>query len=304
MDKTRNSPWVHVALVFTALVWGASYPALKWVLAWLTAMEVALLRFWLILPILIAIVLLHRKEVLEQARRFPVRILLMAFFGVAGYHLPLNYGTKILAENPENARSAAMIASILVGTLPAWTGLFARVLRVETLSARQWLGQGIALIGVSLIITRGGLLNLEINHGAALVLLAPMAWGINSVVSRPLFLQVRSSLPVTAFCLIVGIFFLSFVPLPGLGEHLAAMPASAWVALVFLALFSTLIGYIIWAMGVKRLGANRSSLYIYLIPFFGLLMSVLLLDERLGLAPLLGGLLVLPGVMMARRAKS
>ena len=61
------------------------------------------------------------------------------------------------------------------------------------------------------------------------------------------------------------------------------MPSpDAWVGIVFLAVFSTVLSYVWFADGIKVIGAGPAAFYVYLVPPFGILGGWLLLDEQLG----------------------
>jgi len=55
---------------------------------------------------------------------------------------------------------------------------------------------------------------------------------------------------------------------------------------------------------VHRLGAGHASVFINLVPVFAVLQAAILLDERLGLPVLAGGLLVIAGVWLTTLKKT
>ncbi len=283
------------------VAWGAAYPIVKYMLDWLSPLELLLARFWIIMPPLAIMAWRWRRDFIPQLREHPGRSLLLALLGVPAYHLFLNYGTEVLKTDPQSAGSAAMVSSILVASVPAWTALFARLAGQERLSRRQWLGQAVCLVGVAAIATRGDLSALRFHPGALLVIGAPLSWGLYSVVAKRIFDGMGSSLPITVFILVGGTLITSLFTPPPIFGHLAAMPPLAWAALIFIGLVSTLAGYLIWSVAVRRLGANRPSTYIYFIPLVSLSMSALVLGERVGMATVMGGTMILAGVFLIGR---
>ena len=301
MNPERGKGWIHFLLVLLVLSWGAAYPIVKFLLRWLSPLELVLARFWIFMPLL-AFMLWHwRRSILVQIRMHPWRSLALALLGVPGYHIMLNLGTQALMADPESAGSAAMMSSILVGSVPAWTALFARIAGQENLSKLQWLGQAFCMAGVVALATRGDLSSMHLSIGALLVLGAPLSWGLYSVVAKRVFDSAGSSLPITVFILAAGTVITSLFTPPPIFSHLAEMPMKAWLALAFIGLISTLAGYLIWSVAVRRLGANRPSVYIYFIPVASLAMSALTLGERLGPSTALGGVMILTGVFLIRR---
>lgn len=59
-------------------------------------------------------------------------------------------------------------------------------------------------------------------------------------------------------------------------------------------------GFAAWQSGISRAGANEVLVYQYLMTLVGVVASMLLLGESLGMAGLLGTVVVLLGVHVAR----
>ena len=83
----------------------------------------------------------------------------------------------------------------------------------------------------------------------------------------------------------------------------AAWSWRVWSGMGFLAIFGTAIAYTWFTDAVHRLGAGHASIFINLVPVFAVLQAALLLDERLGLAVLAGGALVIAGVWLTSYQK-
>lgn len=75
----------------------------------------------------------------------------------------------------------------------------------------------------------------------------------------------------------------------------------AWIGMIFLALFSTVISYVWFADGIQKIGAAKSSLYVYLVPPFGILGGFFLLGEKLGYSLLVAFVLITSGVIIAQK---
>jgi len=75
-----------------------------------------------------------------------------------------------------------------------------------------------------------------------------------------------------------------------------------WIAVAFLGLCGTALAFTWYAEGVQRIGATRSAAFINLVPLSAVILGALLLDERLSLAVLVGGALVITGVIITNRA--
>jgi len=289
---------VRLALVLLVLMWGSAYPVVKNLLFHLSPMQVMLARFWISsLPILI-IAWRLRAEVRDLVRRHPWRLLALSLFGVPGYHLNFNMGTRLLSADPVTASSAATLASVLVATVPAWTALFARLLGQERLRPRQWLGQALAFAGVLLIVSGGKLGLFRPTLGAVWVLGAPVSWALYSVIARPLLSAARSSLPLTSIVVLLGTLLMSLFTPAGTLDQLGDLSGALWAQLFFVALLSTCSGYLVWAWVLQRMETTRASAAIYFVPVTSALVSILFFAEKIGPLVLLGGGAILGGVLL------
>ena len=108
-----------------------------------------------------------------------------------------------------------------------------------------------------------------------------------------------STFLLTAMQAFIGaIFFLplalAFAPLP------AQVSPSGWLAVLYLGVVVTVLGYGLFNFGVSRLPASQASGFINLIPVFTLIFAVLLLGERLNATQMFASALVFFGVVLSQ----
>ena len=80
--------------------------------------------------------------------------------------------------------------------------------------------------------------------------------------------------------------------------------AESWGWLAFLAIASTVISYVWYADGIKAIGASRATLYVYLVPVFGIISGWLLIEESLGWSLGVSFILIVGGVALAQSKES
>ena len=97
---------------------------------------------------------------------------------------------------------------------------------------------------------------------------------------------------------LIGALLLGITALVQGGTELADWSWRVWTSVIFLAIGGTALAFTWFADGVKRLGASKASVFVNLVPVFAVLQAAVLLDERLGIAVLGGGLLVIAGVWL------
>lgn len=101
---------------------------------------------------------------------------------------------------------------------------------------------------------------------------------------------------------IVGVLIL----LPVYGWQVAqgqrfALTTTTLLALLYVAIFASVVAFICWNAGVAALGPNRASGFIHLMPIFGAVLSIIFLQEDIATFHLTGAAFVIAGIVLASR---
>jgi drug/metabolite transporter (DMT)-like permease len=80
--------------------------------------------------------------------------------------------------------------------------------------------------------------------------------------------------------------------------------AGAWAGLVYSAVFAIVVAYVIWNMGVQRIGGARTALYANLIPVVGAAAAAVFLNEPLTVLKVTGAAIIFAGLHLARTARA
>jgi drug/metabolite transporter (DMT)-like permease len=124
-----------------------------------------------------------------------------------------------------------------------------------------------------------------------------MCWTAYTFIGRRAT-KTLSPLAATLWASLIGAALIGTTALLQGGSDIAAWSWRVWTSVVFLAVGGTALAFTWFADGVKRLGAARASAFVNLVPVFAVLQAAVLLDERLGLSVLGGGILVIAGVWL------
>lgn len=84
----------------------------------------------------------------------------------------------------------------------------------------------------------------------------------------------------------------------------AGLNTTVWLAALTMSVLASFVGYIIWNRGPRTLEATQVAVYMYLMPFFGLPLAWLLLDEPISRCMLLGGATFVAGVIVTNASRS
>lgn len=286
---------VHLLMVCVALIWGFAYPAIRVGLQeGVPPQDLAIYRFWFG-SLGFAVVLLftwnHRPH-LTRAEVLP--LLLMALFGIVGYHLAINY-----AEVTTTAGRAA----ILVAASPLLTALFARLRFGDRISRGAALGLPIAFLGVLITLFWGSREPIAVTSlwGPSLVLVAATAWAAYTVVAKPLVTRM-DPLFLTAYATFLGTALLLPTGTAELFPSVSSLTPWAWAAILYLGLMCSTVGYAIWNLVLKVRSATTTAFYVYLIPIVSAIAGWAFLDESVTPLLALGGALIISGVALGNSA--
>lgn len=190
--------------------------------------------------------------------------------------------------------------------LPIATFLLAFLILKQRLSPRQIAGVLVSLAGAGVVILRGdsaNLVALGLNRGDLMVLAGMSFWALYTVLIRwrPLGLHPMAFLFVT-----IGFGVAFHLPLVA-WEFAAQGGFSVTVrsagALLYFAIFPSILAYIFWNRTVATLGPGRTGMFMHLLPIFSAALAVAFLGERLAAYHLIGFALVVGGIVLVTRTK-
>jgi drug/metabolite transporter (DMT)-like permease len=267
-------------------LWGLAPVATRALVSQLAPLALLTMRQLLAASVLLpwAVPALRRIRVRDMPRFVAAGLL-----GMIGYNLPVTVGLQWLP---------ASSAGLLLATEPVWVLAISYVFLGERAGPRVLAGSGVALAGVAVIAGPSALSSgsgMRAVAGAALVLLATMAFAGYTIVLRPLS-ERYGPVPATAVSTVAGaVPYLAFVG----SVWPPRLSQPAWAELLFLALGSTVAGMLLWNQAIVRGGSARISRLLYLEPVVSVLGAMAFLGERATPAVLAGGVLVIAGVLIA-----
>ncbi len=265
-------------------LWASSYSAIRVGLDAFGPGQVALARL-AVASVALALYAMAVRMRLPDARDLPA-VLLSGFLAFGVYHVALNYGQITVS---------AGAASILIGTAPIFTALWATAFLGERLRVWGWVGFATSLVGATLVSAgEGGGFGLD--PGALLVLLAAICVSVYFVLQKP-YLAKYGALPFTTYAIWVGT-LISLPFLPGLVTQAGAAPAGTLVSMLYLGVFPTALGYVTYAYAFSRMPASRAVSFLYLIPVMAYLIAWVWLGEVPAVLSVVGGVVALSGVVI------
>lgn len=296
--KVRSRSGFGVADVVLAsliVVWGANYSVIKGSFRVFTPLAFNAARFALATLTVLALVKLSGESLrLPPADR--KRAVIAGLLANTLYQLLFIEGL---------AHTSAGNAALIQATMPMQVAVLSHLLGRERLSARAWLGVGLATAGLFMLITLRQKIALGLAHlgGDALMLGAAFTWACYTLYADPLLARAPAT-RVTALGFLAGAPPLILVATPELvSQTWRGLPPTAWGALLFSGVLAIGLGYLGWNFALRRLGSTRTAVYSNLTPVVAAVTAWLTLGERWTPGQVAGAFLVLTGVIITRTAK-
>jgi drug/metabolite transporter (DMT)-like permease len=303
--RRRLEQLTGIGLVNLAtFTWATNMVLGRWLRDDIGPLTLAAARF-LIASVLFAALLQRRPPEERHLGQSRWLLLGMALSGVAIFAPTLYLGLRF---------TTAVNATLMNGLGPLITGFLAALLIREPMSGRQVTGAIVGLIGVvglisggSFILPLGGSATgweaVRSGWGDLIVLAAVALWGLYSVLGRQV-MRGRSALSATAFSAFLGLPLLLLAATWEVQAFPVALRPALILAVVYIGVTPTVIGFLAWNAGVRRLGASGAMMFYNTLPLYGALLGSLFLGESIGPAHLLGGVLIIGGGIFAALGRS
>lgn len=198
------------------------------------------------------------------------------------------------------ARTSVSNSALIFGCTPLTVSLIGAWLGHERPRWPRWVGTTISLAGIYFVVGHGARLGTSSLAGDALIFLAMLSWAIYTVGTGRL-LGRYSPIVVTGLTMAMGTVLYTPIGLWWLRDvDLSGISSSAWAGIVYSAVFSLVVAYVIWYTGVKELGSGHTAIYSNVIPIVAMAVATIVLKEPLTAAKLTGAAAVLGGVALTR----
>ncbi|HBE8404201.1 TPA: DMT family transporter [Staphylococcus aureus] len=284
MNKLRDTTFL--SYLFTIILWGSAFPIIKIALNDFSAESLSAFRLILATIILLPFVII-KKLPTPELRDIPV-IFILGFCGFVIYQTALNFGETLIS---------AGISGILVSTTPIFSSALAYIFLKEHFSKWNWLSSLVAFIGISIIsISKDDYTTINV-LGVFIILLASFSESLYFTFQKK-YIEKYGFIAFTLYTIMASSpFMLIFIP--EIINDIHGATFTSIVSVLYLAIFPTIIPYVLLAYIVKSVGVSDATMSLYLTPIVSLLLSYLLLDELPTTLAIIGGIITLLGVSLS-----
>ena len=293
-------PRAKIAAAFAAIyiIWGSTFLGIRYAIETMPPFLMAGTRF------VIAGALLYAWAAIREGAR-PTRRQWLNTAIVGGLLLTVGNGAVSWAEQYVPSGLVALVVAIT----PLWMVIF-EWLRPggDQPNGRIIGGLALGFIGLVLLIGPGDILGADAvdPRSAAVLLAGTLAWAGGSIYSRSLVLPRSARLSTAMQMLAAGALLLIAGGIRGEASDVSldAISTRSLVAVAYLIVFGSIIGFTAYSWLLTVTSAARVSTYAYVNPVVALLLGWALADEPLGLRTLVAAGTVLAGVALITLARS
>lgn len=279
--------YYYLASTGAVVLWSASFIATKLAYETFAPIQLATVRtlFAVILFWFMRKITSNNEQIQKEDR---MRIALSGFLGITLYFAIENIGVSMTSSSN---------SALIVASFPAVTTLLEFFIYHSKPNVKKVLGIILAIIGVAVLTQINVDGNSKSMLGNIILIGAGVVWAFYNFITRDLTNK-YSAMTLTYYQMLAGfIFFLPFVIIEGKTWRMPTMTSAS--ALIYLSVGCSIVAFLLYNLGLRKLSASISVSLMNLVPVLGLIFSILILHESVSTVQILGGIIVIIGVILS-----
>lgn len=255
-------------VLLSVLIWGGMFSVSHHLYgAGIDAVNMTAIRYLIcVAALVILVVAIEGRDKLRYDGMFRQ----LASLGMFGF-VVFPFGTFIGLAHSDPAHAAVVAAMVpLITTFIRWLRDGVRPSMV------MFAAVGVALVGASLVVTRGNF-GSGWGYGEGLVFLGSVGWAVYTLggSSHPELSPLRYTALTSLTALPVLVAVAAVADLGGAAQlPSAGVLADQWVGLLYVSFVSVVVAIVSWNTGVRRLGAPNAALFMNFVPIVALGISI------------------------------
>jgi len=296
MQRDYYQTRAHIALIGANLIYGLNYIIAKSVMpVFIKPLALVVLRslvtaglFW------ITSLFLPREKVSGKD--------LLYLFGCSFLGVVINQVLFLVGLN----LTTPINSSIILAINPVAAFVFAAIILRERISLVRGAGLATGMGGIMLLLLQDGTPDFSNSTflGNLYTLINTLSWALFTVVIKRM-LDKYTPLTVMKWVFLFGV--LTNVTL-GWSEFSSTqwnqISPKAWMAIIFVVIFATYIGYILLTFGLRRLSPTVVGTYTYTQPVIAAVVATIIGQDSLKMTDILSAVLIFAGVFLVSRQKN
>jgi drug/metabolite transporter (DMT)-like permease len=193
---------------------------------------------------------------------------------------------------------------LMISTIPVMIIFISSILKIEKTNIFQILGVTCSFIGVILIITKANfeiLMNLDFNKGDITMVFGMLSWATYSALLKK---KKHELSQLTLLEVVISFGFIFLIPIYFIEYQMGFTinpDKNFFMILFYVVLFPGLAAFIFWIKGVSLIGANRSGVFLHMMPILSAIMAMVIFDEKFMFYHMLGAIFILIGILLSNK---
>ncbi len=287
----------YLKLSFMAIFWGGTFVAGRSLAQTVGPFSAAFFRFVIASAFLIILVRHHEGRFQLPKKHQILPVFFLGLTGVFMYNYLFLKGLGII----EAGR-----ASVIIANNPIFIAVLSAYLFKERLNSVKVGGIIVSVTGAIIAITRGKVFELfqsGLGLGELYIFGRVASWVAFSLMGKAV-MEDLSPLRSVAYSSIAGTFFLAVPAFLEGGFSFLHYSLLEWANIFYLGFFGTVLGFLWYYQGIRKIGPTRAGLFINFVPISAILLAFLFLGEPITISLLIGTVLVSSGVYLTNSPAS
>ena len=193
---------------------------------------------------------------------------------------------------------------LMISTIPVMIMLFSSILKIEKTNVFQIIGVIFSFAGVIMIITKADiqiLKNLDFNKGDITMVVAMFSWALYSTLLKRQKYEI-SQISLLQVVITFGLLFL--IPIYFIEYQIGSriiLEKPFILILSYVVLFPGLASFLLWIKGISLIGANRSGVFLHLMPILSAIMAMIFFNEKFMFYHMLGACFIITGILLSNK---
>ena len=193
---------------------------------------------------------------------------------------------------------------LMISTIPVMIMFISSILKIEKTNIFQIIGVILSFIGVIIIITKVDLeilKNLDFNKGDITMVIAMFSWALYSSLLKKQKYEI-SQISLLQVLMTFGLVFL--IPIYFIEYQFGfriIMDKPFILILSYVVLLPGLASFILWIKGISLIGANRSGVFLHLMPILSTVMAMIFFKEKFMFYHMLGACFIISGILLSNQ---
>ena len=288
--KTPNKGVLRLLTLIIVLIWAAAWIFMKIGLAYMGPFTLSALRFISgSATLLILLFFLKRLSVKNMQIR---DLVILGFIQTTAVFALVQYGLVFVDAGK---------TSVLLYSMPIWSAAMAAKFLDEKLSGVKITAMILGAIGLVLIVgfDASAIRDQSVFVGELLVIVAAVFWATANIFYQKKFHD-ADRIQVNAYQMLFGAIGLTIAAITMEWGEPVEFNAISIFTILFTGILGSAVNFSIWFYLLTVIDTATASISILLVPVFGLILSVIFLDEALTASMIAGSILILSGVFITQ----